>query len=51
MDEGCTVAEFARLVEMFKKMPDEMWEEVEPEMCEAHSPNVNVSGIRRFGLR
>lgn len=44
-------SELARLVVMFKKMPDEMWVESEPEQVENHSPKCNVSGIRRSGLR
>ena len=30
-----TISELARLVEMFKMMPDEMWEEVEAEHVKA----------------
>ncbi len=47
MEKDVSVSELARLVEMFKRMPDEMWEKVEPEECENFVPQNVSKGIRR----
>ncbi len=42
-----TVGELAHLVERFKQMPTEMWDDIEPEMCDNFSPPNVSKGIRR----
>ena len=45
-----TVSGLGELVKRFKQMPDEMWENIEPNVCTNFvPPNVQNKGIRRVG--